>query len=269
MKVKVKKDVLIALMNSKKDFAIAQEQGWYRIPVKSAPQIVRDYNLNYLAFYQTKLFADEAFSIRWFGEVQRISVVKRKELLPDLKLDPKADNEYFKIEFDNLQLLPEPIVSHRLRRILFISTTLRRFQTAKEINDVFQESPIEETVWDALKSEKITAERQYLVGTDKQFFYLDFALFCKDRNIDVECDGDTFHSKPDDVKRDKKRNNLLESLGWSVLRFTTDEIFNHLKETITLMKQTINRYGGLEEINDPSMFKRFAFESGHQPSLFE
>jgi very-short-patch-repair endonuclease len=269
MKDQAKKDVLIALMNNKKDFAIAQEQGWYRIPVKSAPQIVRDDNLKNLAFYQTKIFGEEAFSIRWFGEVKRMTIVQRKELFPDLQTDPKADNEYYKIEFDKLQQLSEPIVSHRLRRILFISTTLSRFQNAKEINDVFYESPIEETIWEVLKAEKIAAERQYLVGTDKQFFYLDFALFCKDRNIDVECDGDTFHSNPNDVKRDKKRNNLLESLGWSVLRFTTDEIFNQLKETVKLMKQTINRYGGLAEINAPMRFRQFTFESGHQPSLFD
>ena len=31
-------EVLIAIMNNKRDFAILHEEGWYRIPVKTAPQ---------------------------------------------------------------------------------------------------------------------------------------------------------------------------------------------------------------------------------------
>ena len=79
-------------------------------------------------------------------------------------------------------------------------------------------------LWETFKAERIEAERQCRVETGSQFFYLDFALFCKERKIDIECDGDEFHSKLADVKRDKKRNNLLESLGWAVLRFTTDDL---------------------------------------------
>lgn len=269
MKRKPKKDVLIALMNNRRDFEIAQDKRWYRIPVKSAPENVRNGTIRYLAFYHTKIFDQAAFSVRWYGEVQRVSIVRRKELFPDLPSDPKADNEYYKIEFHNLCLLPAPIFSRRLRRILFISTTLIRFQQAKEINDVFHESPIEELFWDALKSENIIAERQYMVGTESQFFYLDFALFCKERNIDVECDGDSFHTKVDDVKRDKKRSNMLESLGWSVLRFTTDDICHNLKESITQTKKTINRYGGLQDINDPTVSHRFSDGEDKQLSLFD
>lgn len=269
MKRSTKKDVLIALMNNRRDFAIAQEQRWYRIPVKSAPDNVHSKTIRYLAFYHTKTFASEAFSIRWYGEVHRITIVQRRELFPDLQGDPKANNEYYKIEFGQLRLLSEPIISRRLRRILFISTTLVRFQHAKEINDVFHESPIEEMFWDGLKAENIEAERQYLVGTIAQFFYLDFALFCKERNIDVECDGDRFHSNIDDVKRDKQRNNILESLGWSVLRFTSDDICHNLRESIRQTKKTVNRYGGLQYADETTVFRRLPDERSKQLSLFD
>ena len=269
MKRQIKKDVLIALMNNRGDFRIAQEDRWYRIPVKSAPENVRDRSVRYLAFYHTKIFDDQAFSVRWYGEVHRVTVVRRRELFPDLLGDPKAEHEYFKIEFHDLRPLPDPIISRRLRRVLFISTTFVRFQQAKEINDVFHESPIEETFWDALKAEQIEAERQYMVGTGSRFFYLDFALFCRERNLDIECNGDEFHSKIEDVKRDKKRNNLLESLGWAVLRFTTDDIRGHLGEVITQTKTTVNRYGGLQEANDPGTFRRLATGPNQQPSLFD
>src|SRR3972149_5285424 len=163
MKQKEKKDVLIALINNKEDFRIAQEEHWYRIPAQSAPRIVRDKKLKYLAFYQTKIFGENAFKIEWYGKVKNISVVKRKELFPNLEHDPKAENDYYKIEFDELQKLPRPIISRRHRRVLFITTTFKRFKSARELNDVFKESAIEEKLWEEMKSKGINAERQYMI----------------------------------------------------------------------------------------------------------
>jgi hypothetical protein len=141
--MKQKKDVLIALINNKKDFSIAHEEHWYRIPVQSAPRIVVEKRLRYLAFYQTKVFGDDAFKVQWYGQVKNISVVKRKDLFPGLESDLKAEKEYYKIEFGELRRLPQPIVSPRHRRILFITTTLSRFESAKELKDVLKESSIE------------------------------------------------------------------------------------------------------------------------------
>lgn len=257
MKQRMKRDFLVALMNNKRDFRIAHEQHWYRIPVKTkrVPKSVIDKTLKYIAFYQTKKFEQEAYCIRWYSEVENISIVKRRELLPEIPNDPKANEEYYKIQFGELRSRAEPIISHRPRRILFIPTTLWHFQQAREINEVFYESPLEEEFWEALRSEKIDAERQYLMEADGQTFSLDFALFCKARNIDVECDGNKFHLDEKDVKRDKKRNNILESFGWSVLRFTTDEIQKNLVEPIKRIKKTINQLGGLQDVINQTVFR--------------
>ena len=142
MKQKEKKDILIALINNKEDFRIAHEERWYRIPVQSAPLIVRDKKLKYIGFYQTKIFGENAFKIEWYGKVKNISVVKRKVLFPNLMDVPKAENEYYKIEFNKLIKLPSPIISRRDRRVLFITTTFKGFKSAKELNDVFKESAI-------------------------------------------------------------------------------------------------------------------------------
>jgi very-short-patch-repair endonuclease len=257
VKKRMKRDFLIALMNNKRDFRIAQEQCWYRIPVKTkqVPKSVINKSLKHIAFYHTKEFGQDAYCIRWYGKVKNISIVKRKELITDLPNDPKANDEYYKIEFDKLCSRAEPIISHRPRRILFIPTTLWHFQRASEINEVFYESPLEEEFWKELRDEKIDAERQFLVNADSQTFLLDFALFCKVRNIDIECDGDEFHLENEDVKRDKKRNNILESFGWSVLRFTTDEIQKSLKEVINRVKKTVNQLGGLQDIVNQTVFR--------------
>lgn len=252
MKKNNRSDFLVALMNNKNDFKIAQEQNWYRIPcsTKMVPKSVNDKTLKYIAFYQTKIFNQDANSVRWYSEVKNISIVKRKILLPEIQNDPKAENEYYKIEFDSLKELSTPIISYRPRRLLFIPTTLLKFQNSKNINDLFYGSPLEEEFWEALKLAKIEAERQYLINTEMKSFYLDFAIFCKERNINIECDGDRYHLSEFNVKRDKNRNNILSSLGWSILRFTTEDIRRNINATIGYVKKSINQYGGVEIISD-------------------
>jgi len=257
MKHELNRDFLVALMNNKIDFNIACEQHWYRIPVKTklVPRSVIDGSLKHIAFYHTKQFEQDAYCIRLYSEVKNISIAKRKELLPELTNDPKANDNYYKIEFGELKSRKEPIISYRPRRILFIPTTLWHFQRASEINDIFYESPLEEEFWKVLKSEKIDAERQYLVKTAEHNFLLDFALFCQTRNLDVECNGDRFHLEEQHVKRDKKRNNILESLGWSVLRFTTDDIRKNVGKVIKQIKKTINQLGGIQDVINKNVFR--------------
>lgn len=264
-----KRDFLVALMNNKSDFRIAKEQNWYRIPcsTKMVPKSVANKTLKYIAFYQTKIFNKDAFSVRWFSEVKNVSIVKRKTLLPEIQNDPKAEDEYYKIEFNPLIERPTPIISNRPRRLLFIPTTLWHFQNSSNINNLFYESPLEEEFWEALKIAKVEAERQYLVNTDVKLFYLDFAIFCKERNINIECDGDRFHLSEFNVKRDKNRNNVLSSLGWSILRYTTEDIRRNLNTTIGNVKETINRYGGIEIISDKTY--RYFEEDENQISLFD
>lgn len=257
MKQKLKRDFLVALMNNKRDFRIACEQHWYRIPVKTkiVPKSVTEKSLKHIAFYHTKQFKQDAYCIRFYSEVKNVSIAKRKELLPEIPNDPKANDDYYKIEFGELKSRTEPIISRRPRRILFIPTTLWHFQRASEINEVFYESPLEEEFWEVLRSEKIDAERQYLVEADDQNFLLDFALFCQARNLDVECDGDKFHLEEQYVKRDKKRNNILESFGWSVLRFTTLEIRKNMDDVLKRINKTINKLGGLQDLINQKVFR--------------
>lgn len=239
-------NVLVALMNNKKDFLIAQEKGWYRIPVKSAPKNIREeIPVKYLAFYQTKIFGVEKFTIKWYAEIKNIAKVFRKDLFQDEPQNSKSNKEYYKIEFDKLLQLKQPIVSKKGRRILFIPTTEQKFFGATEINYLFNDSPIEDKFWEALVDHNIEAERQYFITAQGKNRFLDFAIFCKDRNINVECDGDEYHTKVKDVKYDKIRNNEISSLGWNVLRFTTHQIESDLEQSILLLKDTINKAGGV------------------------
>ena len=57
--------------------------------------------------------------------------------------------------------------------------------------------PLEDLLWAAFKLEGIEVERQRWKDDMKTHYCLDFAVFCPQRNIDVECDGDRWHSNPD------------------------------------------------------------------------
>lgn len=57
----------------------------------------------------------------------------------------------------------------------------------------------------------------------QRYYYGDF--FIKDKNIIIECDGSVWHK---DIKKDKERQDFIESLGYTVLRFTDTEINTNL-----------------------------------------
>lgn len=48
----------------------------------------------------------------------------------------------------------------------------------------------------------------------------------------------------------KKRNNILSSIDWSILCFTTEDIERNINTTIRCIKETINQYGGIEMLPD-------------------
>jgi very-short-patch-repair endonuclease len=235
--------MLIAIMNNGRDLSIAKAKHWYRIPFKSAPKRLEE--VNYIAFYQTKAFGHQKWSINYWSEMKSCGIVKRSELLPHESDHPRANDRYYKIEMGELKQLPKPILSKRGRRLVFTITTLEKFRKAEEINDLFNESPLEDRLWDELKKDNIEAERQYYVAEEKGKYCLDFAIFCEKGNIDVECNGDKWHSQKENIAKDNKRNNFLASKGWSVLRFSTREIDDNMPDCLYKLKETINRFGGI------------------------
>jgi len=239
--------MLIAIMNNGRDLHIASTKHWYRIPVKSAPRKLQE--MSYIAFYQTKVFGDQKWSINYWAEIENISIVERLELLPSETDHPRANDQYFKVEMSDLERLPNPIISKRGRRILFIPTTLEKFRAAKEINDLFHDSPLEDKLWYEFKREQIEAERQYCVAEEKVRYYLDFAIFCDRGGIDVECDGDTWHSRPETIVKDNTRNNFLTSRGWSVLRFSSKEINSNMPDCLYKVEDTANILGGINMLS--------------------
>lgn len=146
-----------------------------------------------------------------------------------------------------LSRLEQPIISRRLRRITFIPTTWEKFTSASEINDLWDESPLEDRLWVQFKRLQIGAERQEVVKVKRKTYFLDFAIYCVNGKIDVETDGDTWHADKKRIPADNERDNDLQTVGWRTLRFNTHHLQEWMAEyCIPAIAENINKLGGLE-----------------------
>jgi len=90
--------ILVAVMNDPRDLEIARLLGWYRIPLRTAPKVVA---VDYLAFYQTSVFGDQKWRIRYIARVRGHELTTRLELLKEDTDHPHAREEYFKIQISS------------------------------------------------------------------------------------------------------------------------------------------------------------------------
>lgn len=237
--------MLVGIVPHQRDLAFLLEHGWYRVPVDTAPK--RGWPPRWFAAFEPKGVNGSHQVVQHYGRIESIREVGREELLRGHPLEGRAGRRYFRLGIPSVATLSKPIVATRNRRNPFISTTLRRLLAAETFNDLFNESPLEEKLWAAMKGlagMEPAVERQYGWPETRQRYWLDFAIFCTGKNIDVETDGDAYHLAEKAVKADKDRNNFMEESGWSVLRYTTDAL-KDIDRCMDQIAQTISQNGGL------------------------
>jgi hypothetical protein len=77
----VRGEVLVAILNNRSDFNLAYEQHWYRIPVSSVENLLKNrWPPQWLAFYQTKVFGQDGHAVNYFTQVIDIQKVYRIDL---------------------------------------------------------------------------------------------------------------------------------------------------------------------------------------------
>ena len=263
-------EVLVAIIQSQSDMKIALEQNWYRIPVEQVERLKkRDiWEPKWLAFYQPKVFRDEAFAVNYYARIKSIRQVTRQELFPNELQNKKSDKHYYKIEIHPIEKLPQPIHSRRLRRILFIPTTWEKLINAIEINDLWDESPLEDKLWAGFKSYSIDAERQQEEKVKNKTYLLDFAIYCEKGKIDAETDGDTWHSSKERISEDNFRDNDLETVGWRTIRFNSQRVKEEMTEyCIPMILENIKNLGGLKD-DKKRMPRKISTDGSEQLTLF-
>lgn len=131
--------VLVGVVSRKRDFEIARDQHWYRIPTKQAPNGI---TARYIAlfFSGSKVFGEQASTISYYAEIAGYELAHRRDLLPDESPHERDDEEYYKIQFRELIERTPPIVNKpKPYRFAFIYTTWDRFEQAQHIRDLYSE----------------------------------------------------------------------------------------------------------------------------------
>ncbi len=113
--------------------------------------------------------------------------------------------------------MPQPIRGKTTRAIVDRARNLRQEQTSAEVR-----------LWSALRNRQLAGlkfRRQHPYGQ----FILDF--FCVERQLAVEVDGGV-HFNAEQAARDAERSEFLEKRGVHVIRFTNDEVEQHLPDVL-------------------------------------
>lgn len=163
--------VLVATIPSRKDFNLLQQEGWYRIPQKTAP---KGLYAEYFAFYFGQAFGKQKWAVQYYGQRLGHELVRRRELLPDEPAHPRANEIYYKVSIGNLTKLARPIPSLRWRRVAFIHTTGDRFLTAVELNDLFLDGTEYVNRIETTLREKPDLQNTELSGAELSHEYRDF-----------------------------------------------------------------------------------------------
>ena len=88
-------------------------------------------------------------------------------------------------------------------------------------------------VYEMLKEQYKNVELNYAFGK----FSLDVALFVYDKKIDIEYDGWYWHQ---DKQRDRRRDEVLKSQGWSVLRIRSGNKIPTIEQLVEKIDCIIN-----------------------------
>jgi hypothetical protein len=173
--------VLVGVMNNKRDFEIARDEGWYRIPERYAPSCTTDAAV--LAFYFTTAFAEERWAIHWYAEVRGYELVLRKDLFTAQRDHPRANSRYYKLQIGPLIRRTPPIPSLRWRRISFINSTWDRFSAAEEVNDLYISGV--DGLFVTLKESGFFPEVDYFIREAQQEYTVDLAIPCRNGVVSI------------------------------------------------------------------------------------
>jgi hypothetical protein len=149
--------ILVCLVPAPRDLEIARVLGWYRIPLRTAPKVV---TVDHLAFYQPASFGKTGGRISSTAPVRGHELTTRGELFKDEANHPRAREEYYRIQVGSIEVLPQPILADKWRRITFLYTTGEYLLRARTVRDLVVESDERALLWRSLR-ERAGSAQQY------------------------------------------------------------------------------------------------------------
>jgi very-short-patch-repair endonuclease len=99
----------------------------------------------------------------------------------------------------------------------------------------------ERRLWDELRNYGIGGyyfRRQYPIDP----YIVDFV--CRTARVVIEVDGE-YHSAPAQITADLERTSVLQDLGYSILRFSNDEVLTQTKSVLERIVQQLRTQQGM------------------------
>lgn len=107
------------------------------------------------------------------------------------------------------------------------------------MNPWFFETNIERTFREELQSRNLALGIDFSIQYPLKYsFILDIAF--PDQKVAVELDGTYWHTKKKNRRRDKMKDSILRKEGWTVIRFTDDEILSNVSRCVDLVLSNVN-----------------------------
>ena len=118
---------------------------------------------------------------------------------------------------------------------------LRQILEDRSMTDGTEESILERRFMDLVHRRGLPAPTfQHEVWHGGRFVARVDAAYA-DRKLAIEVDGFEHHSSPDAFQRDRTRQNRLVALGWTVLRFTWDDVVRRPASVAAQIAEAIDR----------------------------
>ena len=92
----------------------------------------------------------------------------------------------------------------------------------------------ENLIWQHLRNKQLGVKfcRQYIIGD----YIVDFV--CLEKKLIIEVDGG-YHSEYEQIQKDEHRTEKLEAIGFSVIRFTNEEINTDIEDVLNCIKKQL------------------------------
>lgn len=93
----------------------------------------------------------------------------------------------------------------------------------------------ESLLWEHIRAKQLAVKfnRQHIIGD----YIVDFV--CIEKKLVIEVDGG-YHSEYEQIEKDEFRTERLKELGFSVIRFTNEEVIKDIWGTINKIKSILN-----------------------------
>jgi len=127
-----------------------------------------------------------------------------------------------------------------MKRKMFYKSDPLIFSKARELRKKL--TPAEQTFW--LRLKEIFPEYKFRRQHPISIYIADF--YCHKLKLIIEIDG-SIHDSEEAKLNDKKRQNDLENLKLTVIRFTNDQVKNEIESVIEMISSTIKKLTTSEE----------------------